>query len=75
MHKYDVIWILETYLDSEVQDNDLSISEYDLTRADHSNNVSHNACFVRLKSKIMCVQLLLHINPLATHLMSSVNFN
>ena len=53
MHKYNVVWILQTYLDSAVQDNDLSISEYDSIRADHSNNVSHNVCFVRLKGEIM----------------------
>lgn len=53
MHKYNVVWILQTFLDSAVQDNDLSISEYDSIRADHSNNVSHNVCFVRLKGEIM----------------------
>ena len=40
IHKYDFICISETYLDSSVQsvDSDISISGYNLIRADHSSN-------------------------------------
>ena len=37
IHKYDIIWISESYLDNTA-DNALSIDGYYLIRADHPNN-------------------------------------
>ena len=44
IHNYDVIFILETYLESTVPDKDLSISEYNLIKADHQNYVKQGWC-------------------------------
>ena len=40
-HKYDIICISESYLDSTVplDDNSLSLNGYNLTRTDHPDNV------------------------------------
>ena len=40
-HKYDVICVSESYLDSTVplDDNSLSLNGYNLARADHPDNV------------------------------------
>ena len=38
VHKFDIICLSETYLDSSVDDESLEISEYYLIRFDHSSN-------------------------------------
>lgn len=42
IHKYDVMYILKTYLDSTVQDNDPSINWHNLIRADDPNDVKED---------------------------------
>ena len=38
IHKYDIIWISESYLENTTDNNALSIDEYNLIRADDPNN-------------------------------------
>lgn len=42
IHKYDVMYISKTYLDSTVQDNDPSINWHNLIRADDPNDVKED---------------------------------
>ena len=53
-HKYDVICISESYLDSTVplDDNSLSLNGYNLTRADHPDNVKRGCVCVYYKENL-----------------------
>ena len=50
-HKFDVICISETYLDSDTSDDDsnLKIAGYNLIRADHSSNTKQGGVFIYYK--------------------------
>ena len=52
IHKYYVICIPETYLDSPVQDNNLSINGYNLIRADHPNDVKQVGVCLYFKESV-----------------------
>ena len=45
LHKFDVMYLSETYLDSNtpLDDGNLEISSYTLVRSDHSSNTKHGS--------------------------------
>ena len=51
-HRFDIICLLEKYLDSPVpiDDDNLVISGYDLIRSDHPSNRKHGGVFLYYKS-------------------------
>ena len=52
IHKYDVICILKTYLDSAAQDNNLSSNGYNLIKADHPNDVKQGGVCLYFKKSL-----------------------
>ena len=46
VHKFDIICLSETYLDSSAQtdDDNLEIAGYDIARADHPTNTKRGIC-------------------------------
>ena len=52
IHKFDIIWISETYLNSSIlsDDNNLEISGYTLVHSDHPSNNKRGDVFIYYKS-------------------------
>ena len=54
LHKFDIICLSETYLDSSIltQDPNLEMHVYTLIRADHSSNVKRGGVYVYYKNPL-----------------------
>ena len=54
LHKFDIICLSETYLDSiiPIDDNKLQIPGYTLIRSDHPSNTKHGGVFIYYKSSL-----------------------
>ena len=59
VHKFDILCILETHLDSSVSkdDNGLSIEGYSLIRADHPSNTKRGGVCIYYNDKISARQM------------------
>ena len=76
IHKYDVICICETYLDSSVQshDKDISINGYNLICADHpSNNERGGLCIYHRESLAVQLVKIDYLNECLLYEVSSSN--
>ena len=76
IHKYDVICICETYLDSSVQsdDKDISINGYNLICADHpSNNERGGLCIYHRESLAVQLVKIDYLNECLLYEISSSN--
>ena len=63
IHKYDILCISETYLDSSVSvdDTTLSLPGYDLVWSDHPSNIKRGVVFACIIKRInLCNQLMYH---------------
>ena len=69
-HKFDVICISETYLDSDTSDDDdnLKIAGYNLIRADHPSNTKRGGVCIFYKHSLAFKLLNIH------HLKECINF-
>ena len=54
LHKFDIIYLSETYLDSTVpiDDDNLAISRYNLIRSDHPSNTKHGSVCLYYKNDL-----------------------
>ena len=50
VHKFDIIYLSETYLDSRVNDESLEISGYYLIRSDHTSNKKRDGICIYYKN-------------------------
>ena len=50
VHKFDIICLSETYLDSSADDESLEISGYYLIRSDHPSNKKHGGIYICFKN-------------------------
>ena len=75
IHKYDVIWISETYLDSSVRtdDKDILINGYNLICADHPSNNKRGRVCINYQ-KFLAAQLV-ETNYLSECLLCEVSIN
>ena len=52
LHKFDVIWISETYLDRSADNDALSIDGYNIIRADHPHNQKRGGVCIYFKEQL-----------------------
>ena len=61
IHKYGIICISESYIDNSVDNNVLSIDDYNLIRADHPDNQKKGGVCMQFKEQLKLRQVL-HIS-------------
>ena len=52
IHKFDIIWISETFLNNTYEDSDLDLNGYSLLRADHPNNAKREGVCIYYKETL-----------------------
>ena len=58
LHKFDVIWISETYLDRSADNDALSIDGYNIIRADHPHNQKRGGVCIYFKDQLKLKQII-----------------
>ena len=59
MHKVDIIYILETFLNSTCKDNDLNLNGYSLLRADHLSSAKWRGVCIYYKETLALKTILI----------------